>query len=177
MIINGKKVSAERREFLKEQIQEFKQKTNITPKLVAIIVGDDPASEIYVKSKSKACDSVGIASNVIKLDETTTQQQLLERIEELNQDKDIHAILVQLPLPNHIDKDAIINAIDVNKDVDGFHPENIGKLQVNIDCIEPCTPKGIITLLNNYNIDIKGVNAVVVGASNIVWKTNVSNVT
>ena len=170
MIIDGKKVSAERREFLKEQIQEFKQKTNITPKLVAIIVGDDSASEIYVKSKSKACDSVGIASDVIKLHETTTQQQLLERIHGLNKDKNTHAILVQLPLPNHINKDAIINAIDVNKDVDGFHPENIGKLQANIDCIEPCTPKGVITLLNSYNIDIKGANAVVVGASNIVGK-------
>ncbi|KEI35379.1 methylenetetrahydrofolate dehydrogenase (NADP+) [Francisella sp. W12-1067] len=170
-LIDGKALSQNLKVQLKEQIQEYKNKTNITPKLVAIIVGDDPASQVYVSSKSKTCAQVGMDSDVIKLPEKTSEEELLQLVKQLNNDKQVHAILVQLPLPKHIDSQKVINFIAVEKDVDGFHPTNIGKLQIgDKTCLQPCTPKGIMTMLKKYNIDLIGANAVVVGASNIVGK-------
>ncbi|QIV95742.1 methenyltetrahydrofolate cyclohydrolase /5,10-methylenetetrahydrofolate dehydrogenase (NADP+) [Allofrancisella inopinata] len=170
-LIDGKALSQNLKMQLKEQIQEYKNKTNITPKLVAVIVGDDPASQVYVSSKSKTCAQVGMDSDVIKLPEKTSEEELLQLVKQLNNDKQVHAILVQLPLPKHIDSQKVINSIAVEKDVDGFHPTNIGKLQIgDKTCLQPCTPKGIMTMLKQYNVDLIGANAVVVGASNIVGK-------
>ena len=170
-LINGKELSQQLKENLKQQVQIYKNQTNITPKLIAVIVGDDPASQVYVNSKSKACADVGIDSNIIKLPENTSEVELLELIEKLNNDKSVNAILVQLPLPLHINIQKVINTIAVEKDVDGFHCENIGKLQTgDKSCLEPCTPKGVMTMLQHYGVDIVGKEAVVVGSSNIVGK-------
>ena len=170
-LINGKELSQQLKENLKQQVQIYKNQTNITPKLIAVIVGDDPASQVYVNSKSKACADVGIDSNIIKLPENTSEVELLELIEKLNNDKSVNAILVQLPLPLHINIQKVINTIAVEKDVDGFHCENIGKLQTgDKSCLEPCTPKGVMTMLQHYGVDIAGKEAVVVGSSNIVGK-------
>ncbi|APC97478.1 bifunctional methylenetetrahydrofolate dehydrogenase/methenyltetrahydrofolate cyclohydrolase FolD [Francisella frigiditurris] len=170
-LIDGKGLSKKLKDSLSQQVQEYIKNTNITPKLTAIIVGNDPASEVYVGSKAKSCAQAGIDSDVIKLPEETTEKELLTRIEELNKNKDVHGILVQLPLPKHIDTQKIIYAIAVEKDVDGFHPNNIGKLQIGDPTrIEPCTPKGIMTMLREYDINLIGANAVVIGASNIVGK-------
>ena len=170
-LINGKELSQQLKENLKQQVQIYKNQTNITPKLIAVIVGDDPASQVYVNSKSKACAEVGMDSDVIKLPENTSETELLELIKKLNNDKSVNAILVQLPLPLHINIQKVINTIAVEKDVDGFHCENIGKLQTgDKSCLEPCTPKGVMTMLQHYGVDIAGKEAVVVGSSNIVGK-------
>ncbi|AJC48166.1 bifunctional methylenetetrahydrofolate dehydrogenase/methenyltetrahydrofolate cyclohydrolase FolD [Allofrancisella guangzhouensis] len=170
-LIEAKALSQNLKMQLKEQIQEYKNQNGIIPKLVAVIVGDNPASQVYVSSKSKACAQVGMDSDVVKLPENISEGELIELIKQLNSDKQVNAILVQLPLPKHIDSQKIINSIVVGKDVDGFHPTNIGKLQVGDEtCLQPCTPKGIMTMLKYYNVDLIGANAVVVGASNIVGK-------
>lgn len=156
---------------LKEQIQEYKSQTGIVPKLVAVIVGEDAASKTYVASKEKACAKVGIDSDIITLPSSTTEEELLSLIEKLNNDVSVNAILVQLPLPEHINKHKVIYKILPEKDVDGFHPANVGRLQLrDKKCLESCTPKGIMTMLREYGIDLVGANAVVVGASNIVGK-------
>ncbi|ASG68635.1 bifunctional protein FolD [Francisella halioticida] len=171
ILIDGKALSLSLKERLSQQVKEYKNDTGITPKLVAIIVGDDPASKTYVASKEKACAKVGIDSDVITLPETTTEQELLTLIDELNNDNNVNAILVQLPLPIHIDKQKIIYNIRPEKDVDGFHPTNVGRLQLrDKKCLESCTPKGIMTILREYDIKTEGAYAVVVGASNIVGK-------
>ncbi len=170
-LIDGKALSQKMKETLKNNVQEYISQTGITPKLTAVIVGNDPASEVYVASKAKSCAQVNLASDVIKLSEKTTEIELLNKITSLNADKDVHGILVQLPLPKHIDAQKVIDTIAVEKDVDGFHPSNIGKLQIgDASRIEPCTPKGIMTMLREYDIEIEGANAVIVGASNIVGK-------
>ncbi|AIT09293.1 5,10-methylene-tetrahydrofolate cyclohydrolase [Candidatus Francisella endociliophora] len=170
-LIDGKKLSKDLKDRLAEQLQEYKEQTGIVPKLVAIIVGDDPASKTYVGSKEKACAKVGINSDVITLPETTTEQELLDLINTLNNDSSVHAILVQLPLPTHINKQKVIYAIRPEKDVDGFHPVNIGRLQLrDKKALESCTPKGILTMLKEYDVQTEGAHAVVVGASNIVGK-------
>ena len=170
-LIDGKALSTKLKEELRLQVKEYKNQTNIVPKLTAIIVGDDPASQMYVGSKSKACNEVGVSSNVIMLPEHTPEQDVLELVQKLNNDDSVHAILVQLPLPDHINKQKVIYSIDPAKDVDGFHPTNVGRLQLRDTlCLEPCTPKGIMTMLKEYKIDVIGANAVVVGASNIVGK-------
>jgi methylenetetrahydrofolate dehydrogenase (NADP+)/methenyltetrahydrofolate cyclohydrolase len=170
-LIDGKALSLEMKENLKQKVHKYINQTNITPKLTAIIVGNDPASEVYVGSKAKSCASVNIDSDIIKLPENTTETELLSKINSLNYDNNVHGILVQLPLPKHINTQKIIDAIAIEKDVDGFHPSNIGKLQIgDTSRIEPCTPKGIMTMLKQYNIKTEGANAVIVGASNIVGK-------
>ncbi|MBK2296274.1 bifunctional methylenetetrahydrofolate dehydrogenase/methenyltetrahydrofolate cyclohydrolase FolD [Francisella philomiragia] len=170
-LIDGKKLSIDLKERLTDQLREYKEQTGIVPKLVAIIVGDDPASKTYVGSKEKACEKVGINSEVITLPEATTEQELLELIDKLNDDSSVHAILVQLPLPTHINKQKVIYAIQPEKDVDGFHPANVGRLQLrDKKCLESCTPKGILTMLKEYGIQTEGAHAVVVGASNVVGK-------
>lgn len=168
-IINGKEVSKNIREELQIEIDELKEK-GITPGLTVIIVGDNPASRTYVKSKDKACKSLGMKSTVHNLKEDVSEEKLLDLIGEINNDETIHGILVQLPLPNHIDEKKVIEKISPDKDVDGFHPINAGKLLVGEDTFIPCTPHGIIKLLESKNIDIKGKRAVVLGRSNIVGK-------
>ena len=171
ILIDGKALAQKQKVTLKEQVKQFKDETNIAPKLTAVIVGNDPASKVYMASKHKACVQVGIESDVITLPDTVSEADLLDWIDKLNNDKAVNAILVQLPLPDHIDKRNVIYAIKPEKDVDGFHPTNVGRLQLRDGkCLEPCTPKGIMTMLREYGIDLVGAYAVVVGASNVVGK-------
>ncbi len=169
-IINGKYVSSEVRNGLKEEIKEFIDKTGITPGLAVILVGNNPASAVYVRNKHKACLEVGINSYEITLPEQTTEQELISKIDELNGDPNVHGILVQLPLPKHISEEKIINRISPDKDVDAFHPANVGKIVIGKYDFIPCTPAGIMELLHFYNVDITGKECVVIGRSNIVGK-------
>ena len=169
-IIDGKLVSASIREKIKEKTKAIKDKYSRVPGLAAVLVGEDPASQIYVRNKRKSCEEVGIYSEEHKLPESTTQDELLELINKLNNDKKINGILVQLPLPKHIDDSLILNSVSSEKDVDGFHPINAGYLFEGKPQFIPCTPHGIIKMLEFYDIDIEGKNAVVLGRSNIVGK-------
>jgi len=161
MILDGKGLAARRLELLKEDIIEG----GLSPTLATVIVGDDPASHMYVRMKHRACEQVGISSVNISLPEDTTTRTILERIRQLNEDSEIDGILVQLPLPKSIDTEAVLAAILPEKDVDGFHPLNMGRLVTGLQGPRPCTPKGIMTLLHEYNISIAGKRAVVVGRS------------
>ncbi len=169
-IIDGKALSNRLREDIKIRVDKLKKNRGIIPGLTVILVGNDPASAIYVRNKEKACKQVGINSNIIRLDEDTSQDSLLQNIYKLNKAQDVHGILVQLPLPSQMDPGMIINAIDPSKDVDGFHPINVGNLVAGEECFEPCTPKGIIRLIRETGETISGKNAVVIGRSNIVGK-------
>ncbi|MDL2206177.1 bifunctional methylenetetrahydrofolate dehydrogenase/methenyltetrahydrofolate cyclohydrolase FolD [Eubacteriales bacterium OttesenSCG-928-N13] len=168
-IIDGKAVAASIREELKGRVAELAQR-GITPGLSVILVGDNPASQVYVRNKERACIGVGMNSQVIRMPETTTQEELLDRIDQLNADPSVHGILVQLPVPNGIDSWQVIQRIDPKKDVDGFHPVNTGALFSGEPGLIPCTPKGCLELIKREGIDIAGKNAVVVGRSNIVGK-------
>ena len=168
-ILDGKILSEKIKNNLQIEIKELKKK-NIFPGLAVVLVGDDPASKIYVGSKEKACRELGIHSKVFRLGKDAAEKEILELLESLNADKEIHGILVQLPLPKHIDEKKIIEAIDPKKDVDCFHPENVGRLMVGNGQIFPCTPAGVMEILKEYNIEIAGKDAVVVGKSNIVGK-------
>ncbi len=168
-IIDGKKISNEIKDELKEEIIRL-NKEGIKVKLVVVLVGDNSASEVYVRNKQKACEYVGIESETYNLPESTSQSELLELVNKLNNDKEVSGILVQLPLPKHIDEDLIIKTISPLKDVDGFHPENVGKLSIGQKGYVSCTPSGVIELLKRYNIDIEGQNCVIIGRSNIVGK-------
>ena len=169
-LIDGKLVSSKIRLEISQETEEFIQKTGIQPHLVVIIVGNDAASMTYVKNKKKACEDVGFKSTVIELPEETPEVELLEQIKELNEDLTVHGILVQLPLPKHIDEQKVIDTISVKKDVDGFHPYQVGALVSGLPCLKPCTPSGVIELLKAYNIDMAGRHAVIVGRSHIVGK-------
>jgi len=169
-IIDGKSIAAKIRESIKTEVEQLKVKHNLVPGLSVILVGDDPASQVYVRNKERACKEVGMNSNVLRLSADTTEQELLDIIEKLNHDDTVHGILVQLPLPKHINEDKIINAISPEKDVDGFHPFNCGMLLTGHADMEPCTPKGIIKLIEETGQSIAGKNAVVIGRSNIVGK-------
>jgi len=169
-IIDGKALSNRLRESIKQRVGELKDRSGITPGLTVILVGNDPASAVYVRNKERACRQVGINSNIIKLEENISQDELLWHIDSLNKDKNVHGILVQLPLPPQINPVMVINAIDPEKDVDGFHPVNVGRMVTGQDCLEPCTPKGIIRLIQETGKPIRGKNAVVIGRSNIVGK-------
>ena len=167
MILDGKALSNKVLEDVKERVS----KLSIQPHLVVILVGDNPASRIYVRNKKLAAEKVGIKSTVIELPVTVTEDELLGRISELNEDKDVTGILVQLPLPEHIDKNKVITTISPKKDVDGFTPENVGRLAIGLEpYFYPATPQGIIMLLDEYNVQIEGADAVVIGRSNIVGK-------
>ena len=168
-IINGKELAKKIRQDLKEEVEGLKQK-GITPKLAVIMVGNDSASAVYVRNKSKACNEIGIAFEEFLLEENTTREQLLGLIKELNQREDVHGILLQSPIPKHLDIREAFNAIDDKKDVDGFHPINVGKLAIGEDCFISCTPAGVMKMLEEYKIEIQGKNAVVIGRSNIVGK-------
>ncbi len=169
VILDGRKVAKALEEELKEEVEKLKHQ-EIIPGLTVILVGDNPASEIYVSYKEKACRRVGVNSNIIKLDSDISEDDLLKRVELLNQDDQVDGILVQLPLPDHIDENRVIDMIRSDKDVDGFHPENVGKLVIRGGGLQSCTPKGIMEILHSYNIDIAGKEAVIVGRSNIVGK-------
>ena len=170
VLIDGKKVSGEIRNRLADEIQELKKKTGKIPGLATVLVGDDPASAVYVRNKNKICGELGFQSFEQKLSADTSEEKLLQLVGELNSNKDVHGILVQLPLPDQIDSEKILQAIDPKKDVDGFHPVNVGKLVVGNALLTPCTPTGIIALLDRYDIEISGKNAVIIGRSNIVGK-------
>ncbi len=167
MILDGKAVSLKILDSVKERVN----KLDIKPHLVVILVGNNPASKIYVRNKKLAAEKVGIKSTIIELEENTTEDKLLSIIKDLNEDNDVTGILVQLPLPKHIDKNNVIMAISPKKDVDGFSPENVGKLAIGIEpYFYPATPQGILMLLDEYRIPIEGANAVVIGRSNIVGR-------
>ena len=169
-IIDGKAVSAKIREEIKNESASFEKETGIKPGLAVIIVGDDPASQIYVRNKGKACDEVGFYSEIHRLPAETTKEQLLELVHNLNANEKIHGILVQSPLPKHLDESLIVNNIDYNKDVDAFHPVNVGKIMIGDYNFLPCTPAGVMELLKAYDIDVCGKEVAVVGRSNIVGK-------
>ena len=169
MIIDGKALAKQKRVEMTQIVQELKA-MGVTPGLAVVLVGEDPASEIYVRNKHKACEEVGIYSRVIKLPEDTKEEDLLKLIDELNQDSALDGILVQLPLPKQIDSDKVIERILPNKDVDGFHPVNAGKLLTGQAGFVSCTPLGILELIKSTGIDISGKEAVVIGRSNIVGK-------
>lgn len=168
-IIDGKELAKHIREELKEEVKELKN-AEIYPKLAVIMVGDEPASKVYVRNKSRACEDVGIEYEEYLLPSKTTREELLELIENLNNDERVHGILVQSPLPEGLDANEAFRTILPKKDVDGFHPVNVGKLSLNQDCFVSCTPYGIIKMLEAYNVPIEGANAVIIGRSNIVGK-------
>ena len=168
-IIDGKKISTQIKDEVKEQVAVLKQK-GIDVTLAVIQVGKDPASTVYVGNKKKACEYVGIRSLAYELPEETSEQELLELVQSLNAKEDVDGILVQLPLPKHIDEDKVIRTISPDKDVDGFHPVNVGKMVIGEDTFLPCTPAGIIEMIKRTDIDIEGKECVVIGRSNIVGK-------
>lgn len=169
IIMNGKELSKKIKEQIKEEVKELKQK-GINPKLAVIMIGKDEASKVYVKNKTKACIETGIEYEEFLLDETIKMEELINLIQNLNKREDVHAILLQSPIPNNLDIYEAFKAIDYRKDVDGFSPINMGRLLLNRQTFISCTAHGIIKLLKEYNIPIKGANAVIIGRSNIVGK-------
>lgn len=169
-LIKGSEISKQIKEELKQEIVKLKEKYNITPGLSTILVGEDEASKVYVGAKEKACKELGIYSERIDLPVDTKEQDLLALIEKLNKNPKIHGILVQLPLPKHINETHVLYAIDPSKDVDGFHPVNVGKMMLGEPTFLPCTPHGILELLKRSGTDTKGAEVVVIGRSNIVGK-------
>lgn len=168
-VISGKEVATSIKDGLKVEVESLK-KSGINPKLTVILVGDDPASHSYVKGKEKACKEVGIESQLIFMEDNISEEFLLSEINKLNNDSTVHGFLVQLPLPKHIDEKAVINAISPEKDVDGFHPINVGKMMIGEDAYLPCTPNGIIELIKSTGTKIESKHVVIVGRSNIVGK-------
>ncbi|MFP3918697.1 bifunctional methylenetetrahydrofolate dehydrogenase/methenyltetrahydrofolate cyclohydrolase FolD [Lysinibacillus telephonicus] len=168
-IINGKEIGQEIRKSVAERVAQLKEK-GVTPGLAVILVGDNPASQTYVRNKQKSCEAIGIFSELVKLPQEVSEQELLEQIRSLNNRNDIHGILVQLPLPKHIDEDKVIATISPEKDVDGFSPVSVGKMMLGQDTYLPCTPFGVMKLLEYSGIDVAGKHAVVVGRSHIVGK-------
>ncbi|HCM89326.1 MULTISPECIES: bifunctional methylenetetrahydrofolate dehydrogenase/methenyltetrahydrofolate cyclohydrolase FolD [Vagococcus] len=170
ILLDGRALSDKIQANLKQEVAGWKQKGKRLPKLVVILIGEDVGSQVYVKNKENSAKNIGFHSQVDRLSESTTEEELLRRINEYNEDQQVDGILVQLPLPKHIDEEKIILAIDSKKDVDGFHPLNMGKLFIGKPDKLPCTPYGIIRLLEEHEIEIAGKNAVVIGRSNIVGK-------
>lgn len=168
-IIDGKKISQDIKDELKEEVAGLVSK-GIEPTLAVVLVGDDPASQTYVRNKKKACEYIGIKSLSYELDASTTQEELLSLIDDLNDREDVNGILVQLPLPKHLSEDEVIHRIRPDKDVDGFHPQNVGALSIGTEGFVSCTPAGIIELLHRSNVKCDGRNCVIIGRSNIVGK-------
>ena len=169
-IIDGKAISAQIREEIAEKVKEYNKKTGALPGLAVVIVGENTASQVYVRNKKKACEQVGFNSWVYEMPESTTQQELNALIDKLNLDSNVHGILVQLPLPKHLDEEQVILRIKPEKDVDAFHPYNVGRITIGDPKFLPCTPAGIMELLKRSSIDICGKECVVIGRSNIVGK-------
>ena len=169
-IISGTEVAKTIREELTTEVAELKEKHNIVPGLVTILVGEDPASQSYVTAKNKTAKALGIHSEQITLPADTSEQDLLDTVEKYNKDDKINGILVQLPLPKHVNEANVLNAIDPDKDVDGFHPVNVGKMMLGEQCFLPCTPHGILELLSRSGVETSGAEVVIIGRSNIVGK-------
>ena len=169
-VIDGKAVSAAMREEIAADVKAFEEKYGKTPSLTVIIVGEDPASQVYVRNKEKACAQTGIRSQIIRMPADASEEDVLSKIAELNADKDVNGILVQLPLPSHINEKKIICAIDPKKDVDAFGYENVGRIMTGDHELLPCTPAGVMELLKRYDVQISGKECVVIGRSNIVGK-------
>lgn len=167
-ILDGKAIALELRESIKTEVEAQVEKGGVRPGLAVILVGEDPASQVYVRNKKIACEKAGFNDVSMVLPETTSQAELLAKIDELNEREDVHGIIVQLPVPDHIDPEELIERIDPKKDVDGFHPYNMGRLATRLPELAPCTPHGVMTMLAKTGIALRGLNAVVVGASNIV---------
>lgn len=170
MIISGKDISTQLKDKLKERVEILKKENKRIPKLAVILVGDNQASQVYVRNKERACQYVGIQSQMINREVSISEKELIDIIRQLNVDESVDGILVQLPLPKHINEDRILNVIDPLKDVDGFHPSNVAKLFLNQKALTPCTPKGMMVLLDKINYDLEGKEVVVVGRSHIVGK-------
>lgn len=170
VLLDGKKTSQELKQEIATEVAVLREQGKKVPHLAAVIVGSDGASLTYVSSKVKACEQVGFQSTLVKLPEETTQEALLEKVNELNQNLDIDGYIVQLPLPKHIDEEKILLAIDPKKDVDGFHPANFGRMALELESFIPATPYGIMQLLERYDIDTQGKHAVVIGRSHIVGR-------
>lgn len=169
-IIDGKAISAQIRQEIKEHTKRYAEESGITPGLAVVIVGTDPASQVYVRNKKRACEEVGFYSEEYALPEHTTQEELLALVDRLNADSRIHGILVQLPLPRHLDENAVLLRISPDKDVDAFHPTNVGKIMIGDYRFPPCTPAGVMALLERSGIEVEGKHCVVIGRSNIVGK-------
>ncbi len=169
-LLDGKALSNKIKEEVRVEVEELKEKKGVTPGLSVILVGDDPASATYVRSKAKSCEAAGIYSEVHEKPSSTTQDELLEMIDKMNNDDKLDGILVQLPLPKHIDTTTVLEAINPLKDVDGFHPYNVGRMVSNLDSFLPATPFGVMRIFEEYGIELKGKNAVVIGSSDIVGK-------
>ena len=169
-LIDGKALAKKVQDSVANKVEKLKQEKNIVPGLAVVIVGDDPASHAYVSMKEKACKKVGFYSIVHKMPDSISQDEIIEIIEMMNKNSHIHGILVQLPLPKHIDTDKILEVIDPKKDVDGFHAYNVGRLVTGLESFVACTPLGVMKMFEEYNIDLKGKDVCVVGASNIVGK-------
>ena len=169
-LINGNKISADIKNEIKQEVEELVRTKGLKPGLAVILVGENPASKVYVANKQKGCDEVGFASETIKMPDTASTEDILVEIDKLNNRKDMHGILVQLPLPPQVDKNMVLEAILPEKDVDGFHPINMGRLVAQQECLVPATPSGIIEMLKREGIKIKGANATMVGHSEIVGK-------
>lgn len=169
-LIDGKAVSAQMKQEIAQEVETLKKAGKRAPKLVAVLVGNDGGSETYVAAKHKTCQEVGFDSEVIRFDSTISQEELLACVHRLNKDDSVDGFIVQLPLPKHIDEQKIIEAIDYRKDVDGFHPINVGRMSIGLPCFVSATPAGIVELLKRYNIPTQGKHCVVLGRSNIVGK-------
>ena len=169
-IIDGKALAAKLQIALADKVAEMKEKTGLVPGLVVILVGEDPASQVYVRNKERSALAAGFKSDVVRLPESISENELLDLIDKYNQDENWHGILVQLPLPVHIDEEKVLLAIDPDKDVDGFHPTNMGKLWSGHAVMIPSTPAGIMEMFKEYQIDLEGKSALVIGRSNIVGK-------
>ena len=169
-ILDGKAVAEEIKTQLKSEVEKLTADGRRPPGLAVILVGENPASQVYVRNKRNSCEQAGFHSEMIVMPNATTQQELLQKIDQLNGDDAIDGILVQLPLPEHIDENAVIEHIDVAKDVDGFHPYNVGRLALRMPLLRPCTPKGVMTLLEHTGHDLEGKDAVIIGQSNIVGR-------
>ena len=169
-LIDGKAIAAQIKEEIAQEVQQIKANGGKTPHLAAVLVGHDGGSETYVANKVKACERVGFNSTLIRFDEDVSEQELLDQVERLNNDPDIDGFIVQLPLPSHISETKITEAIDYRKDVDGFHPVNVGRMSLGMPCFLSATPSGILELLKRYNIETSGKHCVILGRSNIVGK-------
>ena len=169
-LIDGKKVASDIKKEISEKVAEIKRNGQKVPNLITILVGDNGSSKTYVANKLKDCQEVGFDSSLIKYDENVTEEEVLNKINELNNDPDVDGFIVQLPLPKHISQNKVIDAIDPKKDADGFHPVNLGKMVIGLPCLLPATPAGIVELIKRYSIDTVGKNCVVLGRSNIVGR-------
>ncbi len=169
IVLNGKELAKKIQSKIKEDVELLK-KASITPGLAVIMIGDDPASQVYVKKKAEACKEVGIYSIVHEMPENIKEEAIIDTIKLMNENQNINGILVQLPLPSDVNQTKILESIDPKKDVDGFHPYNMGRLSLNLDSFVPCTPLGVMKIFQEYNIDVKGKDVCIVGASNIVGK-------